>query len=301
MRICRYTSAGREAIGVVVGDRVVEIDEPGGIVAVLEAGPELWQRLQRQAEDRPGTPLRDVELLAPIAKPPKFLAVGFNSRDHIDEALSAPETPEIREMRRSYEHLQKAFPAPRFPSVFNKQTNSVAGPRGSIWIPRDSTKVDYEGEAALVIGRRLRRADEREAAAAIAGWTVTNDVTVRDWQWNTAQTWLGKSFDTHGPTGPWIVTVDEFDVEAAVIRTWVNDELRQDGRLADQTLSPAQIVAQLSQICTLEPGDLIATGTPAGIGSPFGRYLVAGDRVRVSVSGIGEIEHTVIAEPENAA
>jgi 2-keto-4-pentenoate hydratase/2-oxohepta-3-ene-1,7-dioic acid hydratase in catechol pathway len=301
MRICRYTTAGREAIGVVVGDRVVEIDAPGGIVAVLGAGPELWRRVQKQCEDRPGTPLHEVELLAPIANPPKFLAVGFNSKDHIDEALNAPETPEIAEMKRSYQHLQKAFPAPRFPSVFNKQTSSVAGPSGPIWIPRDSTKVDYEGEAALVIGRRVRRADEREAAAAIAGWTVTNDVTVRDWQWNTAQTWVGKSFDTHGPTGPWIVTVDEFDVDAAVIRTWVNDELRQDGRLADQTLSPAQIVAQLSQICTLEPGDLIATGTPAGIGSPFGRYLVAGDRVRVSVSGIGEIEHTVVAEPETAA
>jgi 2-keto-4-pentenoate hydratase/2-oxohepta-3-ene-1,7-dioic acid hydratase in catechol pathway len=301
MRICRYTSAGREAIGVVVGDRVVEIDEPRGIVAILEAGPELWQRLQKESEDRTGTPLRDVELLAPIAKPPKFLAVGFNSKDHVDEALNAPKTPEILEMMRSYEHLQKAFPAPRFPAVFNKQTSSVTGPRGPIWLPRDSTKLDYEGEAALVIGRRVRRADEREAAAAIAGWTVTNDVTVRDWQWNTAQTWLGKSFETHGPTGPWIVTVDEFDAEAAVIRTWVNDELRQDGRLAEQTLSPAQIVAQLSQACTLEPGDLIATGTPAGIGSPFGRYLVAGDRVRVSVSGIGEIENTVVAEPEGAA
>ena len=155
MRTCRYTTAGHEAIGVVVGENVVEIDEPGGIVAMLEAGPELWQRLQRQAEDRPGTPLRDVELLAPIAKPPKFLAVGFNSKDHIDEALSAPETPEILEMKRSYAHLQKAFPAPRFPSVFNKQTNSVTGPHGSIWIPRDSTKVDYEGEAALLIVMNL--------------------------------------------------------------------------------------------------------------------------------------------------
>jgi len=239
MRVCRYTSGGREAIGVVVGDRVVEIDEPRDIVAILESGPELWQRLQKQSEDRARTPLSDVELLAPIAKPPKFLAVGFNSKDHVDEALSAPVTPEILAMRQSYEYLQKAFPAARFPAVFNKQTTSVAGPRGPIWIPRDSTKVDYEGEAALVIGRRLRRASEREAAAAIAGWTVTNDVTVRDWQWNTAQTWLGKSFETHGPTGPWIVTVDEFDTEAAVIRTWVNDELRQDGRLADQTLPRA--------------------------------------------------------------
>ncbi|OBI72698.1 fumarylacetoacetate hydrolase family protein [Mycobacterium asiaticum] len=298
MRICRYTSSGREAIGVVIDDRVVHIDGATAIVPILEAGPERWRVLQQQYEDREGTPLADVELLAPIPRPPKFLAIGFNSKDHVDEALNAPATPEMMELRCSYEHLQKAFPAPRFPAVFNKQTNSVAGPRGPIWIPRDSEKVDYEGEAALVIGRRIRRADEGEAAAAIAGWTVTNDVTVRDWQWNTPQTWLGKSFDTHGPTGPWIVTVDDFDLEEAVIRTWVNDELRQDGRLAEQTLSPAQIVAAVSQVCTLEPGDLIATGTPAGIGAPFGRYLVPGDRVRVSVSGIGEIENTVIAEPK---
>lgn len=298
MRICRYTSSGREAIGVVIDDRVVRIDGATAIVSILESGPERWRALQQQCEDRDGTPLANVELLAPIPRPPKFLAIGFNSKDHVDEALNAPATLEMTELRRSYEHLQKAFPAPRFPAVFNKQTNSVAGPRGPIWIPRDSEKVDYEGEAALVIGRRLRRADEGEAAAAIAGWTVTNDVTVRDWQWNTPQTWLGKSFDTHGPTGPWIVTVDDFDVEEAVIRTWVNDELRQEGRIAEQTLSPAQIVAAVSQVCTLEPGDLIATGTPAGIGAPFGRYLVPGDRVRVSVSGIGEIENTAIAEPK---
>ena len=251
MRICRYRTEGQEAIGIIAGDRVVEVDEPGDVVTILQAGPSLWQRLVREAGDRPGTPVTDVELLAPIPRPPKFLAVGFNSKDHVDEALTAPETPEVAEMRRSYSHLQQAFPAPRFPAVFNKQTSSITGPGDPIWIPRDSTALDYEGEAALVIGRRVRRADERAAAAAIAGWTVTNDVTVRDWQWNTAQVWLGKSFETHGPTGPWIVTSDEFDVDSAVIRTWVNDELRQDGRLADQTLTPAQIVSQLSQICTL--------------------------------------------------
>jgi 2-keto-4-pentenoate hydratase/2-oxohepta-3-ene-1,7-dioic acid hydratase in catechol pathway len=301
MRICRYRTGGDETIGVVLGDRVVGLDGFDSVVAILEGGPQLWATLTRQAEGRPAIPLSAVELLAPIPRPPKFLAVGFNSRDHVEEALHAPRTPEILAMMRSYEHLQQAFPDPRFPTVFNKQTNAVTDPRAPIWLPRDSTKLDYEGEVAVVIGRRVRRADEHEAAAAIAGWTVTNDLTVRDWQWNTAQVWLGKSFDTHGPTGPWVVTADEFDADAAVIRTWVNDELRQEGRLAEQTLTPAQIVAQLSQICTLEPGDLIATGTPAGIGAPFGRYLVAGDRVRVSVSGIGEIENTVIDEPGAAA
>lgn len=302
MRIARYLACGREAVGVVDDDRVVDVadldpDAPPDVVAILERGPQLWQRLQRLARDHDGTLLDDVELLAPVAKPPKFLAVGFNSEDHLEEAINAPKTPALAEMFRAHQLVQQAFPAPRFPSVFNKQTNSVAGPREPIWIPRDSPQLDYEGEVAVVIGRRVRRASEQEAQQAIAGWTVTNDVTVRDWQWNTSQVWLGKSFDTHGPIGPWIVTADEFDPDQAVIRTWVNDELRQHGRLAEQTLSAAQIVAQLSQICTLEPGDLIATGTPAGIGAISGRYLVAGDRVRVSVTGIGEIDNVVIDEP----
>jgi 2-keto-4-pentenoate hydratase/2-oxohepta-3-ene-1,7-dioic acid hydratase in catechol pathway len=139
-----------------------------------------------------------------------------------------------------------------------------------------------------------RRADR---CRAIAGWTVTNDVSIRDWQWNTSQTWLGKSFDTHGPIGPWIVTADAFDPQSAVIRTWVNDEQRQEGRLADQILSPAKLVALISQVCTLEPGDLIATGTPGGIGGITGNYLVAGDQVRVEVTGIGQIDNPVTAEP----
>ena len=299
MRIARYRWTGDEAIGLVRGDRIVGLDEFDSVVDVLAGGPELWEKLTRQATGCPGIPVDDVEMLAPIPRPPKFLAVGFNSRDHVEEALNAPRTPEVLEMMSSYSHLQKAFPNPRFPTVFNKQTNAVTGPGAPIWLPRDSTKLDYEGEVAVVIGQRVRRADEKEATAAIAGWTVTNDVTVRDWQWNTAQVWLGKSFETHGPTGPWVVTADEFDPEAAVIRTWVNDELRQDGRFAEQTLTPSQIISQLSQICTLEPGDLIATGTPAGIGAPFGRYLVAGDRVRVAVSGIGEIENVVIEEPHS--
>jgi 2-keto-4-pentenoate hydratase/2-oxohepta-3-ene-1,7-dioic acid hydratase in catechol pathway len=302
MRIARYLAGGRETVGIVDRDRVVdvaelEVDAPADVVAILEQGPPIWRRLQESAALREGRPLESIELLAPIARPPKFLAVGFNSHDHLEEALAARTRPELASMFRSHELVQQAFPAPRFPAVFNKQTNAVAGPNEPIWIPRDSSQIDYEGEVAVVIGRRVRRADEREAQAAIAGWTVTNDVSVRDWQWNTSQVWLGKSFDTHGPIGPWIVTADEFDPAAAVIRTWVNDELRQEGRLAEQTLSPVQIVAQLSQICTLEPGDLIATGTPAGIGAVSGRYLVRGDRVRVCVTGIGEIDNEVVDEP----
>jgi 2-keto-4-pentenoate hydratase/2-oxohepta-3-ene-1,7-dioic acid hydratase in catechol pathway len=158
-------------------------------------------------------------------------------------------------------------------------------------------EIERAGASPAMAVLRLRRADSGAAAEAIAGYTVTNDLSVRDWQTNTSQMWLGKSFETHGPIGPWVVTADELDVSAAVIRTWVNGELRQEGALADQHLSPAEIVSQVSQVCTLEPGDLIATGTPGGIGSLQGRFLTAGDRIRVSVDGIGAIENRVVAEP----
>jgi 2-keto-4-pentenoate hydratase/2-oxohepta-3-ene-1,7-dioic acid hydratase in catechol pathway len=301
MRLARYIDGGMETTGIVVGSRVVDLNHldpglPRDVRAVLEAGPAVWEQLQQAGEAAVGTPLESVRLRAPIA-PSKFLAVGMNSDDHAREAETAIRTPEVLEILNAVKHLDVAFPSPRFPLVFNKQTSSIVGPHDAIWVPHDSEQIDYEGEVAVVIGRRVRRASEREAVAAIAGWTVTNDVTVRDWQWNTSQMWLGKSFETHGPIGPWIVTSDEFDVERAVIRTWVDDDLRQEGRLADQILSPAQIVSLVSQVCTLETGDLIATGTPGGVGTITGRYLAAGNRVRVSVSGIGEIVNDVVNEP----
>jgi 2-keto-4-pentenoate hydratase/2-oxohepta-3-ene-1,7-dioic acid hydratase in catechol pathway len=303
MRVARYsTTDARPRVGIVSDDHVVPVDELDSRacaepIAILAAGSDLWAQMAEAAADRPGIPLEEVTLLAPISRPPKFLAVGMNSADHAQEARDAPRTPEILGMLNATQHLQEAFPEPRWPLLFNKQTNSITGPFDPIWIPIDSDRVDYEGEAVAVIGTRVRRADEQTAAAAIAGWTVTNDVSIRDWQWNTSQTWLGKSFDTHGPIGPWIVTADEFDPQTAVIRTWVNDEQRQEGRLADQLLSAAKLVSLISQVCTLEPGDLIATGTPGGIGGITGQYLVAGDRVRVEVSGIGQIDNPVAAEP----
>jgi 2-keto-4-pentenoate hydratase/2-oxohepta-3-ene-1,7-dioic acid hydratase in catechol pathway len=306
MRIARYTSDGHEHVGIVTDGHVVAVDDlnielPADPIAILRAGPEAWAALATGARRHAGTPINEITLLAPIARPSKFLAVGMNSADHAQEAKEAPPSPELTAMMNATQHLQMAFPEPRFPLLFNKQVNSITGPHDPIWIPLDSDKVDYEGEVVVVIGTRVRRADEDTAAAAIAGWTVTNDVSVRDWQWNTSQTWLGKSFDTHGPIGPWIVTADAFDPDSAVIRTWVNDQQRQEGRLADQILSPARLVAMISQVCTLEPGDLIATGTPGGIGGLTGNYLVAGDRVRVHVNGIGEIDNAVTAEPEAEA
>jgi len=301
VRVARFTGPSGEEIGVVRDDRVVPLAQLGhreqSVPAVLAGGQSVWVELERLAAQEQGHALADVTLLAPVPRPPKFLAVGMNSPDHAAEMQTAPRNEDVLQVLAASEHLRKAFPEPRFPVLFNKQTNCVAGPADDIWIPHDSTKLDYEGEVAVVIGRRLRRAGVEEAEAAIGGYTVTNDVSVRDWQWETSQMWLGKSFDTHGPTGPWVVTADEFDPSECVIRTWVNGDMRQEGRLSEQTLSPAEIVAMISEVCTLEAGDLIATGTPGGIGGLSGRYLVSGDVVRVEAAGIGELVNCVVAEP----
>ena len=223
----------------------------------------------------------EVRLLAPV-QPRKFLGIGLNYADHIAES---------------------GMEAPEFPVFFNKQSTCVVGPGDDVHMPRVSSLLDYEGELAIVIGRRCRHVSEGEAPEVIAGYTITNDLSVRDWQLRTPTMTLGKSFDTHGPLGPWIVTADELgDPHALSIKTWVNDELRQDGNTGEMIYDCFQQVAHLSQAFTLEPGDVIATGTPAGIGAvrqPFPEGLLkVGDTVRIEIEGIGTLDNTVVEEPE---
>ncbi len=225
--------------------------------------------------------LEDVRLLAPV-QPRKFLGIGLNYADHIAES---------------------GMEAPEFPVFFNKQATCVVGPGDDVHMPRVSNLLDYEGELAIVIGRRCRHVSEEEAPEVIAGYTITNDVSVRDWQLRTPTMTMGKSFDTHGPLGPWIVTGDELgDPHSLSIKTWVNDELRQDGNTSEMIYDCFQQVAHLSQAFTLEPGDVIATGTPAGIGAvrqPFPEGLLkVGDAVRIEIEGIGTLENSVVDEPE---
>jgi 2-keto-4-pentenoate hydratase/2-oxohepta-3-ene-1,7-dioic acid hydratase in catechol pathway len=225
--------------------------------------------------------LADVRLLAPVL-PRKFLAIGLNYADHIAES---------------------GMEAPEFPVFFNKQVTCVVGPGDEVHLPRVSSLLDYEGELAVVIGARCRHVPEERAHEVIAGYTVANDVSVRDWQLRTPTMTLGKSFDTHGPLGPWLVTPDELgDPHDLAIRTYVNEELRQDGSTREMIFDCFQQVAHLSTAFTLEPGDVIATGTPAGIGAvrqPFPEGLLKiGDVVRVQIDGIGELRNTIVAEPE---
>jgi 2-keto-4-pentenoate hydratase/2-oxohepta-3-ene-1,7-dioic acid hydratase in catechol pathway len=279
MRIARFrlSADGPVATGVVDGDEIVEVAtvEP---IELLAAGDDAIRAAVRTARTRHA--LGEVELLAPVPNPRKFLAIGINYADH------------IRETGRE---------APTFPVFFNKQVTCVTGPHDPIQIPRVSSDVDFEGELGIVIGRRCRQVPAERAHEVIAGFLVVNDVTVRDWQYRSPTWTLGKSFDTHGPTGPWITTPDEVgDPQNLRIRTLLNGETMQDASTSEMIFGCAEQIATLSTACTLEPGDLVSTGTPAGVG--FARtppvFLRAGDTVRIEIDGVGAIENPVVDEPQ---
>jgi 2-keto-4-pentenoate hydratase/2-oxohepta-3-ene-1,7-dioic acid hydratase in catechol pathway len=235
----------------------------------------------RERDDPVAHPLDEVRLLAPV-HPRKFLAIGLNYADHIAES---------------------GMEAPQFPVFFNKQVTCVIGPDDDVHMPRVSSLLDYEGELAAVIGTRCRHVPADRAREVVLGYTICNDISVRDWQLRTPTMTMGKSFDTHGPLGPWVVTQDELgDPHDLRIRTFVNDELRQDASTREMIFNCYEQVAHLSEAFTLEPGDVIATGTPAGIGAvrqPFPDGLLkVGNVVRIEIEGIGELRNTVVEEPQ---
>jgi 2-keto-4-pentenoate hydratase/2-oxohepta-3-ene-1,7-dioic acid hydratase in catechol pathway len=289
MKLATLTHAGRTRLGVVVGDEVIDLsattpDLPTDMTALLSAGRPALEAAERAAEHPASRiPLDEVHLEAPVRRPPKLLAVGLNYADHVSES---------------------GLPQPKHPSIFNKQSTCVTGPYDPVHRPRVSGALDYEGELALVIGRRCRHVPAGRASEVIAGYTIVNDVSVRDWQFHTPTMTMGKSFDTHGPMGPWLVTPDEIgDPHSLGIRTWVNGELRQDGNTKELIFDCFEVVAYLSTAFTLEPGDVISTGTPAGVGVAMKppRLLVAGDVVRIEIDRIGQIENPVIEEPDDTA
>lgn len=211
--------------------------------------------------------LSDVRLLPPVS-PGKIIAIGLNFEDHIKEMGSK---------------------APPEPLIFLKAPSAVIGPGDAIALPPESARVDYEGELAVVVGRRCRRIDPSKAREAILGYTILNDVTARDLQKKDVQFSRAKSFDTFCPIGPWIET--ELDPSAVRITTVVNSRVKQDGHTSAMRFPPHQLMAFISSVMTLEPGDIIATGTPAGVGP-----LSAGDAVSVAVEGIGVLTNPVVRE-----
>jgi 2-keto-4-pentenoate hydratase/2-oxohepta-3-ene-1,7-dioic acid hydratase in catechol pathway len=292
VRLATFRHDGRRRIGLVEGEQLVDLAAaapalPTEMIALLEAGPEALAAA-RHARDaaRSRLPLDAVVLEAPVPRPPKFLAIGLNYAAHAAESRGA------------------GFERPAAPIFFNKQSTCVIGPGAAIHVPRASSQVDYEGELAFVIGRRGRHVPRGRAREVVAGFTVANDVSVRDWQRASPTMTLGKSFDTHGPLGPWLVTLDELDDPHALrLRTWVNGELRQDASTAEMLLDCWDQVAHLSTVFTLEVGDVVSTGTPRGVGMARTppQWLRAGDRVRVEVERIGALENPVVDEPEGTA
>ncbi len=286
MKLVRFTHQGSTRVGVVDGEEVVDLAAarpslPTDMVPFLQAGrPAIQAAREATGEKGSRIPLAQVRLEAPVERPPKFLAIGLNYGDHIEET---------------------GMDRPKFPVFFNKQSTCVTGPHDPIHLPRASDKLDYEGELGIVIGRRCRHVPRARAAEVIAGYLVVNDVSVRDWQFKAQTMTLGKSWDTHGPIGPWIVTSDEVsDPHALQLRTWVNGDLRQDSNTKHLLYDCFAEIETLSTVCTLEPGDVIATGTPGGVGVARKppEFLKVGDVVRIEIEGIGWIENRVIAEPE---
>ena len=268
MRLVTYNrNSEAPRVGLIEDDDIVDLAEidsalPRDMIALLRGGGKTLQAIARRNARGRRFPIESVTLLAPIPQPPVYLGVGLNYREHAKEAGLA---------------------IPSAPLIFNKQTSCICGPYDDVLLPSFSSQLDYEGELGIVIGRAARRLSSKEALSAIAGYVVTNDFSVRDWQLSSPTHTLGKSFDTHGPLGPWLVTADEVpDPQNLALSTIVNGEARQHGNTADMIFSCCEIVIFLSRFMSLLPGTVITTGTPAGVG--FGRrppsYLFTGDLVR---------------------
>ncbi|MEO5669695.1 MAG: fumarylacetoacetate hydrolase family protein [Ramlibacter sp.] len=283
MRIASFRHRGESLLGIVSADgqqvRPLPIecakrhDGLLGLIAWLEGGGEMPQ---------PGEPLllADVELQAPFSRMRRNLwCVGRNYHAHAKELAGS---------------VFKADGAPKWPMVFTKVPECVVGPRDDVLLPAGiSQQIDYEAELAVVIGRGGRNIARADAMQHVFGYTIVNDVTARDVQMRNQQWDLGKSFDTFCPMGPWIVTADDVDASATRVRCWVNGELRQDARTADMIFDIPALIETVSRGITLYPGDVIATGTPAGVGMGMKppRWLKSGDVVRIEVDGIGAIEN----------
>jgi 2-keto-4-pentenoate hydratase/2-oxohepta-3-ene-1,7-dioic acid hydratase in catechol pathway len=285
MKIARFTEGGRTRLGIVAtdADEIIDVGTadpslPTDLGPVLADGS--LAGIARTAASAPRIALSAVQLEAPIAQPPTFLAIGLNYADHVAES---------------------GMDKPKAPVVFNKQITCVVGPGAGIEVPTVAPKwVDYEGELGIVIGTRCRNVSVEDAPSVVAGYLIVNDVSVRDWQRATPTMTMGKSWDTHGPIGPWLVTSDEVgDPHDLSLRTWVDGDLRQDASTKLMITNCWELIAHLSTAFTLLPGTIIATGTPAGVGFVMDppRCMKPGSAVRIEIDKLGILENPVIAQP----
>jgi 2-keto-4-pentenoate hydratase/2-oxohepta-3-ene-1,7-dioic acid hydratase in catechol pathway len=276
-----YEAPRAARAGVLVEDGVIDVSRlpgplPTDVLGLIQGGPAVLDRVRTAAARSRATPLADVTLLAPISRPPKIVCIGVNYADHAAEA-------------------GRALP-PR-PSIFLKAPSTVIGPGDPIVRPATTERLDYEVELAVVIGKTAKSVSREDALSYVAGYTIMNDVSARDLQLaSDGGVILGKNFDTSAPLGPCITLADELpDPSNLTIRTWINGELRQDGHTHNLIFDVPAIIAFLTLQLTLEPGDVIATGTPAGVGLGMSPqvWLQPGDSIRMEVEGIGVLENPV--------
>jgi ureidoglycolate lyase len=284
MKLARFEAGGAPQIGAVADGRVTPLNAaapglPADMIGLIAAWREAEGEARRiAAAGANALPLDQVRLLAPIARPGKIMAIGLNYADHVAETGAEPPKQQI---------------------WFSKAVTSVNGPYDPIQVPKVSPTLDYEAELVAVVGRGGRHISRESAPETVFGYCCGNDATTRAWQAQTSQWVLGKSFDTHAPFGPWITTADEVgDPHALGIRCVVNGEARQTSNTRHLIFDVWAQIEHLSQAMTLEPGDVLFTGTPSGVGAAMTprSFLKAGDQVRVEIDRLGALDNPVAAE-----
>jgi 2-keto-4-pentenoate hydratase/2-oxohepta-3-ene-1,7-dioic acid hydratase in catechol pathway len=278
MKLATYTLHGRTSTGIVVGDEIIDSGVAGTMIDLIRDWDQLKPDLEKRAAAGGGVPLTSVRLEAPVQRPGKIFAIGLNYADHIAE--SKMETPQRQVW-------------------FTKAQTSVNGPYDDIQIAKGTMTNDYEVELVAIIGKGGKHVSADDAAGAIFGYCVGNDVTERMWQHGGPQWSLGKSFDTHAPMGPWIVTADEVgDPHSLGLRCYVNGQQRQKSNTEHLVFNIWSQIEHLSIGMSLEPGDCLFTGTPGGVGAAMDprQFLQVGDIVRCEIDGLGHIEGTMVAE-----
>ncbi|MFT7652292.1 MAG: 2-keto-4-pentenoate hydratase/2-oxohepta-3-ene-1,7-dioic acid hydratase in catechol pathway [Limisphaerales bacterium] len=289
MQLLSFTQNNSTRIGLLNNNNIVDLSIhapslPTEMTALLNAGPDALATAQAAQTNAADFGLNDVHLESPILRPGKILAVGLNYRAHAEES-----NMEI----------------PKNPIIFTKQNTSINGPFDPVHKPAETKLLDYEGELAVVIGKKCRRVPKDKAHQVIAGYCINNDVSVRDWQLRgkPPQFTMGKSWSTHCPLGPTLVIDEDLDPHALHLRTLVNGDVRQDTNTSDLIFNCFEIIEYLSTAFMLEPGDVIVTGTPSGVGMAMKPpcSLQTGDKVRVEIEGLGYIENEIIDEPADTA
>jgi 2-keto-4-pentenoate hydratase/2-oxohepta-3-ene-1,7-dioic acid hydratase in catechol pathway len=281
MRFVTFEENRARYAGVAVGDRVISLEAVGfrDLLSVLQSGDKALDKVKAFVATNPvSRSLASVKLCAPIPAPPKILCMGLNYRDHAAET-----------------HLE----LPKYPVFFPKYDNTVIGSGDDIVIPKNTTKPDFEAEFGFVIGKRARHIKAEEWRDHVFGYMNCNDVSARDFQMAVSQWTMGKNFDTFAPMGPWIVSADEIeDPHNLNITLTINGETMQNSNTRELIFKIPETVEFLSNVMTLEPGDVILTGTPAGVGLSRKppRWLKPGDEVIVSVEGLGELRNRCVAE-----